>query len=139
MNDIVVGIDRSDTAKRAAARAAELAAAFQTNLHIVMCVDKTQPVDLAVGTDRFHSDALTDADQFLKTTARTLPHDQITTSAAHGDPAKVLCEEAARLEARAIVIGNRRVQGVSRVLGSVAAAVNKSAPCDVYVAHTTGG
>ena len=41
MRDIIVGIDRSETARRAAHRAAELAAAYDTNLHIVMCVDRT--------------------------------------------------------------------------------------------------
>jgi nucleotide-binding universal stress UspA family protein len=50
----------------------------------------------------------------------------------------MLCEEATRLEARAIVVGNRRVQGMSRVLGSVAADVTRQAPCDVVVANTCG-
>ena len=53
-----------------------------------------------------------------------------------GDPAKMLCEEAGRLGAQAIVVGNRRVQGMSRVLGSVAGDVTKMAPCDVMVANT---
>lgn len=136
MNDIVVGIDRSDTSKRAAYKAAELAAAFETNLHIVMCIDKSRPVEMTVGTDQFRSDPLADAKQYITEIGRGLSHDRITSSVAHGDPAKVLCEEAVALEARAIVVGNRRVQGVSRVLGSIASDVNKHAPCDVYVAHT---
>ena len=67
-----------------------------------------------------------------------LPHDQITFTVGLGDPARFLCEEAGRLRARAIVVGNRRVQGVARVLGSVAADVVKQAPCDVLVANTCG-
>lgn len=139
MNDIVVGIDKSDTSKRAALKAAELAAAFDTNLHVVMCVDKGRSVEMEVGSDRFHLDSLAEAEQFLQSTAQGLPHDQFTTAAFHGDPAKVLCEEAERLDARAIVVGNRRVQGVARVLGSIASDVNRHAPCDVYVAHTSAG
>jgi nucleotide-binding universal stress UspA family protein len=50
----------------------------------------------------------------------------------------VMCEEARRLEARMIVVGNRRVQGAARVLGSIASDVAKHAPCDVYIANTTG-
>lgn len=136
MNDIIVGVDRSATAKRAANKAAELAAAFGSNLHLVMCVDKGKAVEMSVGSDRFRYEPLANANQFLEEMARALPHDQITTAAGLGDPAEFMCEEAERLQARAIVVGNRRVQGVSRVLGSIAADVNKHAPCDVYVAHT---
>lgn len=138
MNDIIVGVDQSETAQRAATKAAELAAAFGANLHLVTCVDKSKPLEMSVGSDRFRSDPLADAQQELEEMARRLAHDQTTTAAAYGDPADFMCEEAARLDARAIVVGNRRVQGASRVLGSIAANVNKHAPCDVYVAHTKG-
>ncbi len=137
MNDIIVGIDRTDTARRAADTAAGLAAAYDTNLHVVMCVDTRASVNVAVGSDRFHIDWLNEADDFLRNIARQLDHDQITTTVGRGDPAKVLCEEAERLNARTIVVGNRRAQGVARVLGSVAANVTKTAPCDVLVANTT--
>jgi nucleotide-binding universal stress UspA family protein len=49
-----------------------------------------------------------------------------------------MCEEARRLGARIIVVGNRRVQGASRVLGSIASDVAKQAPCDVLIVNTTG-
>ena len=49
-----------------------------------------------------------------------------------------MCKEAAELDALMIVVGNRRVQGVSRVLGSIANDVLKQAPCDVLIANTTG-
>ena len=137
MNDIIVGVDKSATAKRAAKKAAELASAFGANLHLVTCVDKGETVEMNVGSDRFLFDPLANARDFLEEMSRTLPHDQITTAAGYGDPAGFMCEEAERLHARAIVVGNRRVQGVSRVLGSIAANVNKHAPCDVYVAHTS--
>jgi nucleotide-binding universal stress UspA family protein len=137
MKDIVVGIDRSQTAHRAAERAAELAAAFGTNLHLVMCVERGRSSQITVGGDQFRTDWLAEAEQFLADAARGLPHDQITYSVGRGDPAEVLCEEAERLDARAIVVGNRRVQGMSRVLGSVAGDVTKRAPCDVLIANTT--
>jgi nucleotide-binding universal stress UspA family protein len=37
-----------------------------------------------------------------------------------------------------IVVGNRRVQGVTRVLGSIPLDVAKQAPCNVFIVHTTG-
>jgi nucleotide-binding universal stress UspA family protein len=136
MNDIIVGVDQSETARIAAERAAGLAAALGANLHLVMCVERTKPHEVRVGSDRFRTDWLGDAEMALRDIARTLPHDRCTVTVGLGDPAKVLCEEARRLDARAIVVGNRRVQGAARVLGSIASDVSKLAPCDVVVANT---
>ncbi len=126
MNDVVVGIDHSETAARAAAVAAEMAQALGVNLHLVTCADKSKSVSLKVGSDQFHGDWLTEADQFLKDAARGLPCDQITHAVGSGDPANFLCDEARRLGAKTLVVGNRRVQGMSRVLGSVAGDVFKT-------------
>lgn len=138
MNEIVVGIDRSDTARKAAESAAKLAGELGATLHVVMCVERGQTVTVSVGSERFQSDWLEEANRFVDDVARTLPHTTITRSAVVGEPAKALCDEARRLEARMIVVGNRRVQGAARVLGSIAADVAKQAPCDVLVVHTTG-
>jgi nucleotide-binding universal stress UspA family protein len=137
MRNVIVGIDRSETAGLAAKRAAELAAAYGDNLHIVMCVDRDRPMEVKVGSDSFRLDTLADAEQFVADVGRKLGADQYTHAVRHGDPAKILCEEAAKLDTRAIVVGNRRVQGMARVLGSVATDVVKHAPCDVLVANTT--
>jgi nucleotide-binding universal stress UspA family protein len=124
MNDIIVGVDHSATARKAAESAAEIAAKCGTNLHLVTC---------AKGGDL---DGASIA--FLDTLARELPHDRITSKVGLGDDvAKILCEEATRLNARMIVVGNVRVQGVTRVLGSIALDVAKHAPCDVLIANTS--
>jgi nucleotide-binding universal stress UspA family protein len=136
MNDIIVGIDRSETAHSAAIAAAELAAAYRTNLHLVMCIDRTKPVNMTAGGDAFHSDSVAEAEQFLASVKLGLPHDSITHAVGFSSPAKMLCEEAERLDARTIVVGNRRVQGISRVLGSVASDVTRHAPCAVLIANT---
>lgn len=136
MKDIIVGIDRSETARVAAERAAALATAYRANLHVVMCVERAATHEVKVGSETFRTDWLADAELFLADVARTLPHDQITHTVGLGDPAKMLCEEASRLDARAIVVGNRRVKGMTRVLGSVAGDVTRQAPCDVLVANT---
>ena len=54
------------------------------------------------------------------------------------DPATALCDEARRLQASIIVVGNRRVKGAARLLGAVATDVARQAPCDVLIANTTG-
>ena len=135
---IVVGIDRSDTARLAAFRAAEIASALNGRLHVITCVDPTTSIDVSVGSEAYHSDWISEAEQFVQDVVRTLPCDRITHKVMRGDPARALCDEAEALGADAIVVGNRRVQGLSRVLGSVAAGVTHHAPCDVVVAHTTG-
>ena len=60
----------------------------------------------------------------------------VSTKAVRSNPAEALCSEADRVHASMIVIGNKRVQGVARVLGSVAGTVAKEAPCDVCIVHT---
>ncbi len=138
MNDIVVGVDPSPTAWKAALSAATLAADLDANLHLVTCVGRGANREVEVGSDRFYLDSTSTAETFLDDLRRSLPHDRITTAVGGGDPARSICDEAARLDARMIVVGNRRVQGISRVLGSVAADVAKQAPCDVVIAYTTG-
>ncbi len=137
MNDIVVGVDRSDTSRLAAGTAASLAADCGAKLHIVMCVKPAPSKEVGVGSDKIIVDWVSEAESFLQNLVRELPHDEITTHVGVGDPAKTMCEEATRLEAKMIVVGNRRVQGMSRVLGSIAADVARHAPCDVLIANTT--
>ena len=137
MNDIIVGVDQSDTARVAARTAAELARSCGTNLHIVMCVQRGSSQEFAVGGDRWRLDSLSKAETYLSDLRRTLPHELITSTVAFGSPATTMCEEARRLDARMIVVGNRRVQGASRILGSIAADVTKQASCDVLIANTT--
>jgi nucleotide-binding universal stress UspA family protein len=137
MRNIIVGIDRSETAGLAAQRAAELANAYGDNLHIVMCIDRGQTMEVQVGSDRFRLDNLAESEHFVAQVGRKLGATNYSHAVRNGDPAKVLCEEAASRDTRAIVVGNRRAQGMARVLGSVAADVVKNAPCDVLVANTT--
>lgn len=136
MSSIIVGVDRSDTARKAAETAADVASALGADLHVVMCAERERGINLDVGGDSFHTDWLVEAEQFLSDLARRLPAGNVTTSVGEGDPAKAICEEAERLDARLIVVGNKRVQGLARVLGSVAGDVMKHAHCDVYVANT---
>jgi len=59
-----------------------------------------------------------------------------TCAAIDEKPAEALLAEAQRLEAELIIVGNRRMQGVSRILGAVANHVAHNAPCDVLVVKT---
>jgi nucleotide-binding universal stress UspA family protein len=137
MNEIIVGVDRSDTARRAAFTAARLAVTLGKPLHLVMAVSRTNPISGGFGGDSFHADWLTSAEEFLAALSGELPAKRITHTVSLSDPATAICDEARRLQATMIVVGNRRVQGLTRVLGAVATDVARQAPCDVLVANTT--
>jgi len=137
MNDVIVGIDRSETARRAAETAAQLARDRQATLHLVMCIDRSSGGEVNVGGEHYFNDPISDAGDYLRDIERSLGDAEITRHVGTGDPSEMLCSEADRLGASTIVVGNRRVQGLSRVLGSVALDVIRNAPCDVLVAQTT--
>jgi nucleotide-binding universal stress UspA family protein len=134
---IVVGVDGSATARKAAEAARDLATALGATLHVVSAFDDDRSGVFGSGSDRWLVSDADKAEHVARTLADTLGGDiKITYSAASGRPADALISEAIRQEARIIVVGNRRMQGIGRVLGSVANSVAHNAPCDVYIANT---
>jgi nucleotide-binding universal stress UspA family protein len=134
---IVVGVDGSGTAKKAAESARDLAGALGASLHVVSAFDSDRTEVFGSGSDRWIVSDADAAEQVARTVAESLGRDiTVTYSAARGRPADALIKEAVRMEARIIVVGNRRMQGIGRVLGSVANSVAHNAPCDVYIANT---
>lgn len=137
MSVFVVGVDQSPQSLVAARKAAEITNALGAELHIVTAIAKNELHELGIGSDHTvvsdldleqgHLNAI--ANEFRNTIA-------VSTSVVRASPAEALCSEADRLNASMVVIGNKRVQGVARVLGSIAGAVAKGAPCDVYIVHT---
>lgn len=134
---IVVGVDGSATARKAAEAARDLATALGATLHVVSAFDAERSEVLRTGSDKWLVSDADKAEHVARTVADTLGGDiNITYSAAGGRPADALIREAISKEARVIVVGNRRMRGIGRVLGSVANSVAHSAPCDVYIANT---
>jgi nucleotide-binding universal stress UspA family protein len=137
---IVVGVDGSGTARKAAEVARDLAGALGARLHVVSAFDTDRTEVFGSGSDRWIVSDAGEAERVAREVAAALAGGEIkiTYSAARGKPAEALVREAGRLEARMIVVGNRRMQGLGRVLGSVANSVAHSASCDVYIANTYG-
>jgi nucleotide-binding universal stress UspA family protein len=138
MNEIIVGVDGSATARVAAIQAAELASVYDRPLHIVTSMTRNTSQEVrGGGSEKWHFDSISLAEDSLKAMAGEL---KATTPVTHAvvmsDPATALCEEATRLNASMIVVGNKRVQGAARVLGSIAGDVAKRAPCNVFIVHT---
>lgn len=140
-NTVVVGADDSPTATEAVRKAIALVKLTAGRLHIVTAY---KPQHFS------SSDA--EVDKYLKSLgsdslARSLL-DELTgiarvagirpeTHALTRAPADAICEVAAQVGADLIVVGNKGMQGVRRLLGSVPNAVAHQAPCDVLIAFTT--
>jgi nucleotide-binding universal stress UspA family protein len=137
---MVVGVDGSGTARKAAEVARDLAGALGARLHVVSAFDTDRTEVFGSGSDRWIVSDAGEAEKVARDVAAGLAGGEldITYSSARGKPAEALVREADRLEARMIVVGNRRMQGLGRVLGSVANSVAHSASCDVYIANTYG-
>ncbi|WP_247048490.1 universal stress protein [Arthrobacter rhizosphaerae] len=135
---IVVGVDGSETAMKAAETAAGLAASMGATLHVVSAFDSDRTEVFGSGSDQWIVSDAGEAEKVARGVADRLrtPELSVTYSAARGKPAEALINEAERSDARMIVVGNRRMRGIGRVLGSVANSVAHSAPCDVYIAKT---
>jgi nucleotide-binding universal stress UspA family protein len=136
---IVVGVDGSETAECAAREAVALAVATGSKLHFVTAMTKSKRVDVRSGGEAWHMTSLDHAEQLLADLAQRLSPAGMERSTAvlDGKPAEAICEEAERVGASMIVVGNARMQGAKRVLGAIAADVAHHAPCSVYIAKTT--
>lgn len=144
MKRIIVGYDGGDIAARAVGEAAVLAQATGADLHIVTVVNEERLRHGMITADvheRTRQRAVAQAEQ-LTTSDEWSIADLLTNVSTHveilsGSPADRLVKHAQAIDADLIVVGNRRVQGLNRILGSVAIAVLRHANCSVYVAHTT--
>jgi nucleotide-binding universal stress UspA family protein len=138
MSRYVVGTDGSETAKKAADRAAELAQATGASIHVVCAYTDRGSTKVGLGSDVYVISAVDEADQIAEDQASRFRLAGITTTVAavEGKPGSVILDEAARVDADLIVVGNRRMQGVQRILGAVANDVAHHAPCDVLIVKT---
>lgn len=135
---VVVGVDDSETAFAAALVAAQLAEALGVPLHVVSAFASQPSEVISGGGETWVLDAAGPARTVAADVALKLssPTRTITSAAVPGKPAEAVVREAERIEAGLIVVGNRRVQGVARALGSIASSIAHHAPCDVYIAKT---
>ena len=136
---IVVGVDGSGTAKKAAERARDLAVALGATLHVVSAFDSDRTGTFGTGSDQVVVSDGDSAENVARLVANSLGGAiTVTHAAARGKAAEARIEEAERVNVRMIVVGNRRMRGAGRVLGSIANSVAHNAPCDVYIANTYG-
>ena len=140
---IVVGVDPSDTAKAVAHKAAEFAQLLGARVHVVSAAyrphadhEQTDGQDEDVSGDARADSALRQAlaeaaDPFRRRGVEAALH------ACAGDPAEAIIAVAEEQRARLIIVGNRGMRGVRRLLlGDVPNKVSHHAPCSVLIVRT---
>jgi nucleotide-binding universal stress UspA family protein len=139
MKTIVVGYDETEPAKRALARAAELATVFNSRL-IVTSVARllvggavargVGPID-PLDEPKLHGEALEHAEAFLTERGIEGRYEVML-----GDPAASIVDLAEKQGADLIVVGTREPGFLERLMGlSVSDAVEHRAHCDVLIVH----
>jgi nucleotide-binding universal stress UspA family protein len=138
-NTVVVGADGSATATEAVRQAIDLAKLTHGQLHVVSAY---RPHQLTVAGGPELEKALDTGDLAdsilaeLASRARAAGV-EVQTHGRSGDPADAICEVAKEVGADLIVVGNKGMSGLRRVLGSVPNSVAHQAPCAVLIAFTT--
>jgi len=125
---IVVGVARVETAQKAAQHAIDLAKKLGAELHLVTAYSAKD----ASWNDREQQHA----EGFLESIALSsgLP---LRTHALPGDPAAAILRVAGEIDADLIVVGNKGMQGASRMLGSVPNSIAYKTNCSILIVSTT--
>lgn len=138
--DIVTGVDGSEPALQAARTAARLAGKLGASLHVLSAYGRQDVQKVKAENLEFvvhhEQDAQWASTSALETLRSEFPDVDIQAAARPGKPGEALVAAAEDLSAELIVVGNKRTQGLARVLGSIASDVVSRAPCDVYIVHT---
>ena len=136
---IVVGTDLTERSSAAVSMAAELAAQLKATLHVVStCPSPTVTMGPEVAVVPDHAEVVESAKGNLERIASDLRRQGLTveTHTPIGDAADGLCSVAEAIGADLIVVGNKRMHGVARLLGSVPNRVAHKATCSVLIART---
>jgi len=138
---IVVGTDGSETAQRAVEEAAQLAEAVGGQLHVVSAFEPA--VGRIAGAPQGAAKVWAVAPDFEVQGVIEKALDAIRkrgveakSHTVEGDPVDALLKVADRVNADLIVVGNRGMHGMGRVLGSVPNKVSHRATCSVLIVAT---
>jgi nucleotide-binding universal stress UspA family protein len=145
---IVVGTDGSDTAAVAVAKALEIARITGSTVHVVHACQLLSAGQLATavnaGAPAFDIDGLNKGVEAHggKVVGRVAEQAEqlgikCETHVLEGDPARAVLDVAEAVGADLVVVGNRGMSGVRRMLGSVPNKVAHHSPCSLLIVDTT--
>ncbi len=141
-SSIVVGTDGSDTAKRAVEEASRLARALGGELHIVSAYEPVRGTRIVGAPEAAAKVWAVAPDANVQAVVEEAVADvrihgvEAKSHTVTGDAAEALLEVAKQEDADLIVVGNRGMHGVKRVLGSVPNKVSHHARCHVLIVST---
>jgi nucleotide-binding universal stress UspA family protein len=135
---VLVGADDSQTARQAVMIAADIAQISGGKLHIVTAFDPKGVRSQDLPEEFRYSSTVHPADVLLQGLSRLVSERGLepVVHAAATSPAEAIVQIAEEVGADLIVVGNKGMKGVRRVLGSVPNSVAHSAPCSVLIADT---
>jgi nucleotide-binding universal stress UspA family protein len=125
---IVAGVANTERSMAALEQAQELAAKLGATLEIVTAFDD-RGSDAEVAAARRHAEGMVER---LAATANVASR----THALPGDASEAILQVADEVGADLVVVGNKGMQGVRRVLGSVPNDVAHKADCSVLIVDT---
>ena len=136
---VLVGADDSKTARRAVEAAVGLAEISKGQLHIVCAVERHPHVDESLPDEFKHLEEDGGIDALLQSLSFIAKERGIEAvlHSGRGNPDDVIIKKAEEVLADIVVVGNRGMKGVRRVLGSVPNSVVHHAHCSVMVVDTT--
>ena len=143
---IIVGTDGSETAEEAVRHAVLLSRALGATLHIVSAVPGRAGREIAWEAPRPPDElrpvinVRAELEAMLEKLAAE-PRSQGVEVVCHAEvdvgPAEAILALAERVGADLIVVGNRGMTGISRLLGSVPNAISHNATCSVAIVRTS--
>lgn len=136
---VLVGADSSETARRAVSGAIELVKALGGQLHVVTAYDP-EPMRVSAVPAEFRDNVKRPAEVLLDDLRQMIANEGIEAEyhPATGDAAEAIVRVADRVGADLVVVGNRGMKGVRRLLGSVPSSVAHKANCSVLILDTLG-
>jgi nucleotide-binding universal stress UspA family protein len=135
---VVVGADGSPTALEAVRAAIEIVKLSGGQLHIVTAYKPQHLTGMAEYELPKSLDTGDLAESLLDDLASRARLAGVVAEihAGSGDPAEVICGIAKKVSADVVVVGNKGMTGVRRVIGSVPNSVAHGAPCSVLIVST---
>jgi nucleotide-binding universal stress UspA family protein len=146
---IVVGTDGSETAAVAVDKALEIAQLAGAKVHVVHAHRLVSAGQLAASTtygaapnvdiDKVNEGIEAHSRKMVDGIAAQAAQAGVTceTHLREGDPAHALIDVAEQVNADLLVVGNRGMSGVRRMLGSVPNKVSHHCPCTLLIVDTT--
>jgi nucleotide-binding universal stress UspA family protein len=134
---VVVGADASDTAAEAVRQAIELVKLTGGRLHIVSAY-RPQALSAGGGEEQgLESGDVADSVLAAHASRARTAGVEVESHARSSAPAEAIVAVATEVKADLIVVGNKGMTGMRRVLGSVPNSVAHHAPCSVLIAFTS--